>query len=358
MCDFYNLPAKERLMYQELWKNKEHVENLLDCKISPRISRNKPNSFFFGGDTDTAELFKSIFGIKNEEIFDIKYDMATGGDGDEGRKIRTLHSSSLCALLFFYNVTSEHPLTLNLDGRIIKFTRSAFEFKSPVIRNASNMDIVLFGKEENTEKAVVFLLESKFSEHYMSADSKLNGISSNYINNPYSSPFYKKQFLSRLSLKTEPKDIEDIEDIKDIKEFNLLIDTEDKEVSTDNQYYIGGIKQMISHYVGMRKLDKNKFYGGKKSEYHISIEKAIKNGADIILGEILFGDDVEAMKPATERYSEKYKLLAEKMNQVLEAEGRTRLHVLKEDLSYSKLFKDKSYSVEEEIWKYYFGRGV
>ena len=38
--------------------------------------------------------------------------------------------------------------------------------------------------------------------------------------------------------------------------------------------------------------------------------------------------------------------------------GKTFYDVLKEDLSYSKLFKDKSYSVEEEIWKYYFGRGV
>lgn len=358
MCDFNNLPAKERLMYQELWKEKDYLEHLLKCKIEAKKSGNQPKSFHFKGTMDALDALKYVFEIQNETIFDMKYRMATGGDGDEGRKIRTMHSSSLCALLFFYNVTREHPLTLDLDGRVIKFTRSAFEFKSPVIRNASNMDVVLFGKEKNTKKTVIFLLESKFSEHYMSSDSKLNGISSSYIKNPYSSPFYKKKFLSRLSLKTEPKDIEDIKDIKDIKEFNLLIDTEDKEVSTDNQYYIGGIKQMISHYVGMRNLEQNNFYGGKKSGCHLCMEEAIEEGADIILGEILFGDDVEAMKPATERYSEKYKLLAEKMNQVLAAEGRTRLHVLKEDLSYSKLFKDKSYSVEEEIWKYYFGRGM
>ena len=351
MCDFNNLPAKERMMYQQLWNDKDSVESLLNCKIVPRKNGNKPNSFFFEEDKETVDILKDIFKIKKTDIFDMKYRMVTGGDGDEGRKIKTLHSSSLCALLFFYNVTREHPLTLNLDGRVIKFTRSVFEFKSPVIRNASNMDVVLYGKESETGKKVIFLLESKFTEHYMSADDKLKGISAAYRDTKrYSSPFYTKEFLETLNLEISVSEDEKVEE----KKFDLKL----KKSGEDHEYYIGGIKQMISHYVGMRNLEQNIFYGGKKSGCHMCMEEAIEEGADIILGEILFGDDVEVMKPATKRYSEKYKILAEKMNQVLAAAGRTRLHVLKEDLSYSKLFKDKSYSVEDEIWKYYFGRGM
>ena len=122
MCDFNNLPSNERLLYQQLWKDKDYLEHLLKCKIEPRKSSNKPNSFYFKGTMDALDALKYVFGIQNEAIFDMKYAMATGGDGDEGRKIRTLHSSSLCALLFFYNVTREHPLTLDLDGRVIRFT--------------------------------------------------------------------------------------------------------------------------------------------------------------------------------------------------------------------------------------------
>ena len=36
MCDFNNLPAKERLMYQELWKEKDYLEHLLKCKIEAK----------------------------------------------------------------------------------------------------------------------------------------------------------------------------------------------------------------------------------------------------------------------------------------------------------------------------------
>lgn len=351
MCKFKEMPKMERQMYQQLWKEKEYVEKLLNCTISPRKSSGKPSSFYFESDMETKELLKEIFEIENKDLFDMKFMMATSGDGDEGRKIRTLHSSSLCALLFFYNVTKEHPLTLNLEGRVIKFTRSVFEFKSPVIRNASNMDIVLYGKEEAKGKKVIFLLESKFSEHYMYSDNKLKGISKAYKDEKqYSYPFYTKDFLERLNLKEDSDKNKKSDDSK----FDLKLIEE----SQEQEYYIGGIKQMISHYIGMRKLEENKFYGGKKSGCHICMEEAIEDGADIILGEILFGDSVEAMQSATEKYKIKYKLLAEKMNQILVDVGKTRLYVLKEDLSYSKLFKDKFYSVEDKIWQYYFGQDV
>ena len=126
----------------------------------------------------------NIFNIKDSTLFEEKYKMAVGGSGNEGDKITTLHSSSLCALLHFYNV-EKHALTLefktknNKNGEIkrrVRFTKSVFEFKSPVIDNPSNMDVVLIGKDETSNEDVVLFLESKFAEYYLSAGTTCRGI--------------------------------------------------------------------------------------------------------------------------------------------------------------------------------------
>lgn len=58
---------------------------------------------------DALTALKRVFSIKDCN-FDAKFGQACSGFGREERRIATLHSSSLCALLFFYNVTKEHPL--------------------------------------------------------------------------------------------------------------------------------------------------------------------------------------------------------------------------------------------------------
>ena len=60
MCDFNDLPSKEQLMYHQLWNDKDSVESLLNCSISPRKNGNKPNSFFFEGNKETMDLLKDI----------------------------------------------------------------------------------------------------------------------------------------------------------------------------------------------------------------------------------------------------------------------------------------------------------
>ena len=68
----------------------------------------------------------------NPKVFAEKYQQAISGLGQEARRIRTLHSSSLLCLLCFYGVSEERPLSLNLEGRQITFTSSRFEVKSLV----------------------------------------------------------------------------------------------------------------------------------------------------------------------------------------------------------------------------------
>lgn len=70
------------------------------------------------------------------------------------RRIARLHSSSLCALLFFYNVSKKNPYSMEIEGENYAFTYSRFEYQNTVIegRNPSNMDVVLVGTEERSGK--------------------------------------------------------------------------------------------------------------------------------------------------------------------------------------------------------------
>ena len=107
---------------------------------------------------EQEEVLRKAFGLGDEDNFSEKFKEATGGRGNEGRKIMTLHSSSLLSLLCFYNVTDKHPLILSLaDGNEKKsFTESLFEVQNDVTyayrnndskfkSNPSNMDVVLKG---------------------------------------------------------------------------------------------------------------------------------------------------------------------------------------------------------------------
>ena len=108
---------------------------------------------------------REIFGITND-TFGGKFCMAIAGDGQEYRRISTLHSSSLVALLCFYSLSKEHALKMNIDGQEIEFYESLFEQKNSIGKEGhnSNMDVVLIGFNKQGESVILFL-ESKFSEY-------------------------------------------------------------------------------------------------------------------------------------------------------------------------------------------------
>ena len=103
--------------------------------------------------------------------FPEQFKNAIGGGGQEYRKIRTLHSSSLISLLCFYAVSKERPLHLNLEGRQVSFTSSKFEVPNFVgtdetgKEHNSNMDVVLCGKDVRTGKKVILFLEIGKESH-------------------------------------------------------------------------------------------------------------------------------------------------------------------------------------------------
>ena len=119
-----------------------------------------------------SDNLASFFSIEDKDLFDKKFRMACSGNGGEGMKISTLHSSALCALLFFYNVCNNNPLVIK-ELPEYEFVDSVFEFKNKVIGYPSNIDIVLLGyKKSNSDEKIILFLESKFSEYITGTTNK------------------------------------------------------------------------------------------------------------------------------------------------------------------------------------------
>ena len=267
------------------------------------------NSFSFVVDEhDKCNALIEIFGIKNEELFREKYNQAINGDGNEEKRINVLHSSSLAALLFFYGIDKNHPLKLEIEGDDYTFDRSFFEVKTVVNgTHQSNMDVVLEGKNVQGESVALFL-ECKFSEYLNSG--KYAGISAEY-----------KQEYTYLGL-FKPSTLEPIM----AKENNGEL-----ELSTSKPYhYCAGIKQMISHYMGVKKYAKH----GEDALDEKSQFKG-KHPDVILLGEILFKFDEKVDPKGKYRiYAEDYRKLAKAIN---EKNTVKKLRMLNDVLCYQDI---------------------
>ena len=165
------------------------------------------------------------------------YQMFAAGDGHEledytdeqGRfhlaHAKSLYSSSMLAYNFFHWICPEHPLTLN--G--IVFDKVYFEVKFPVLaKNAdgsrnnrpSNMDVVLI----SNDCATMLCIESKYTEHTHNQAAKFSDAyfkpACYYQGNPYRTSFVQ------MALHYNEK----------------------------NNGYYAGIKQNISHFIGLTNI--------------------------------------------------------------------------------------------------------
>ena len=283
-----------------------------------RYSKDSNNSYLFSKtkerdkpDYDSKEskeqLLIDIFNIKNVTEFRDKYKQAVSGDGNEYRRITTLTSSSLCALLCFYNISIN-----NLKIEDTNYDTVMFEIKNKVfdIKHPSNIDIVLISKESQK----ILFLESKFSEYLVR--SKARNISDKYLD------LYKK-----LGLFDEGYNFKDNND----GTFNLE--------RNNNDFYIDGIKQMISHYIGVC----NFINDGKSLDNCLQL-----NGYKVSLGEILFNawdNDYDYFSKYSDAYSSLIKKL--KMN-------NNQIEFLEKPLNYLEVFKD--YPLDDKVKKFYFSK--
>ena len=238
----------------------------------------------------------------NADAFEEKYQEAISGDGMEGNRIRTLHSSSLISLLCFHGISDSKPLLLELNGNKTEFTSVHFEVKNPVgtdefgREHESNIDVALTGHDELSGRPVILFLESKFSE-YLHWGS-YNDISQHVYGDIYTL-LDKNQTLDRMGLKYQDGCL------SATKGFT--------------HHYAGGIKQMVSHYLGVNNI----------------IEKY--KGHDIYLGEIIykFPESIDDAHRKFEDYTGLYKILAEGLNELSD----DRFKIVNKCMTYQEVFK-------------------
>lgn len=326
--DFEELKTPKKEIYESLWKNCD-----FDFEVAKKGVTDPSYEIAFSDKTlidFVGDKIALSFDInKNKDTFAKKFQMACSGTGDELKKITTLHSSSLCALLFFFNVDNKKLVITIPSLGDYEFTESYFEFKNKVIGYPSNIDVVLLGKNINTGKNVIFFLESKFSE-YITGTKKMKVGKSYFKSGCYSAPIYNC--------------------IEKDKSFNF-----NKENGFNNsEKYNEGIKQMISHYYGIRNFM-------KKPADNEDVYKNIREyGAEeIILGEILF-DNFAKDSGLTEKlnnYKSEYSKLAEIINEQYDIDKtkpeNIKFKVLTESLVYSDL--QEYISDFPKIKKFYFG---
>lgn len=358
---FNDFSDKKENIYNALWLNSD-FEVLTDKvkieKTSYKGSKSN-NSYSFvsiNGADIKLDIIKDAFNIADNKLFDQKFEKAITGSGQEKDKITVLHSSSLCAFLHFYNI-DDNPLEISFTTdkgiRNIIFNYSTFEVQSPVIdeQYPSNMDVVLCGYDVKDEtKKYVLMLESKFAEYYINAGCT-SDISKSYIDDKANR---NKLFLEVMNSVTDKAE----------NTFGLMIEKDLKDdnkykLKSDEPYYIGGIKQMISHYMGVnnliKKLKNGDYY---RADDQKEVEEAIKNGATVILGEILFDYKIgdltigRSKKKCLKEYSERYKIFAEKIKE-LNVNGDSQFEIIMEDLKYSQI-KD-ILRLDSQVKDFYYG---
>lgn len=345
MFEYTLMSKKRRELYECMWGSTE-----FDFPVEKTLYKGTrtPNSYTFlktsaENEDVCREGLADLFAIADKDLFEQKFKQSIGGSGQELKRIATVHSSSLCALLFFYNVSKGNPYTMEIEGEEYIFTDSCFEYQNMVIegRNPSNIDVVLVDTHKNTGRPAVFFVESKFSEYFERLEKKL-AISTEYLKNKYSKPIYRNSCMNEMGLHVVEKPND--------KNFWLV---------SDEICYVEGIKQMISHYVGVRNFcDMLK----KKDKGDEDIENAVLGGAKILLGEILFTKGIGQMpigngKKAFDSYQEKYRILAEALNEQIRIDGMSeQVSVLADILSYSQ-FQNSSCIKEERIRRFYFEMG-
>lgn len=283
-------------------------------KLIVRSSSNLSIGFSIDKDNrdEACQVLADIF-LPNEketrENFSRCFKEATSGSGQEIDKINALHSSSLCALLFFFNVCPNHPIVIDdieYDKVLFEYENKVFPFRS----KPSSMDVVLTSSKQN---AILFL-ESKFSEYLT---NQCQSVSKAYFNNEPSKSFYES--LSGLYEKCDY--------------------SEDQYHLRFHDAYSQGIKQIIAHLAGITNFVKGKYY---ESERRLKF----KEGTKVYFQEIVFelnGHQAEF---------DAYQKLSEKVRNLIGSKIDSRI-VWKPMITYRGAFKANRDFLQDHVKAFY-----
>lgn len=296
-----------------IFSNHSVYSLLKNCELRWRNKKQTSLELFSKNVKDPSDLIE-LFGL-DVEMFKGKFVQAILGAGHEYNEIRTLHSSSLLALLCFYNVSALHPLHCSIDSKNVLFTESLFEIQNPIPGSdrPSNIDVVLIGKDELSGRKVTLFLESKFSE-YLTHSEKDN----------ISTPVYRDIYhIINKTLDTIGVSYDEYSD-----KYSRLI-YKDKKCT----HYLEGVKQVVSHFLGVRSIATD--------------ERAINE--DIYLGEILFKfpEEVDTKHKKYNDYTQIYETLAKGLNSITDSKFKVVGHCF----TYQDVFK--SFDLDDAVRAFY-----
>ena len=284
-------------------------------------------------DSQVAETLIDIFKIppNRQSLFKEKFQEAVSGDGQEYNRINRLGSSSLLAFLCFYSVSTKNKLKLNLSNRVYTFYDVHFECRNhidPAGDKCSNIDVLLLGENDEAKPTALFL-ESKFSE-YFSRSSKVENISASYQNLYGEFGLFASQSKKWSSLTCERS-----------HDNTLRIR------SIDNAtHYCNGIKQLISHYRGLKTICQAPY--NRQTEYG-NPQKMLVIKGDMLLGTILYDFGDFDKRKNLEDYANLYK------DQFTLAFPKTSgIQLVKEILTYNKdVATSPNFKIDPIVRKFY-----
>ena len=274
-------------------------------------------------------VLKDIFGVSSDqsEAFDRAFTEVVKGKGHEQHRITTLHSSSLLGLMTFFNVSEINPVFIN--G--IKYCKAFFEVESRVFDSNSSIDVMLVSEDEKT----LLFLELKFTEF-------LSPSSHHWLSDKY---FALYGSLRDVLTKSEIT-------VGEVKQRNhkrrkngTKYTTSEFKIShvTNRKLYLGGIKQMISHLVGLIQ--------SPASDNHAIFEEYL-NGKKprIILATLLYDpSDIRELKMLFEDYKALYCSIFSKENDIpgkiktfICAGDSYNVEILSAPLTYQKDVRDEN----------------
>lgn len=271
---------------------------------------------------ESEEKLWRIFGnsVNIPEAFDVAFKEATNGPGYERRRITQLNSSSLLALLCFWNVSKEHPITINH----VEYTEVYFEVENTVFDHDSSVDILLVSEKESTW----LYLESKFTE-------PLNPTNRLWLSDKYYDIYKSIRECLKLNI-SERK-------TREHKERGEIVKREEFEITQNKKRYYGGIKQMISHMIGLLKGASDKANARYKEVYKKGLPKSI------ILGAILYDfskSDVNEFKNLYDDYMSFYEDSFSSQN------GKSIISKINDCLGGTNVYKESSICVMPQVLTY------
>lgn len=302
----------------------------------------KSHSLLLFNENYISSLFSERFDIGADyEQFEQAFRIVTNGVGNEIDKINSVISSSLLSLLVFYklfnNKSDEISLHLTLNNRDYIFTQTLFEVRNKVVGYPSCVDVVL----KATDGTLLFL-ESKFTE---------------YLDGRKSSEKYGSGYCN---LYNNLKDVFDAAGLS-VKTYDGSLVLE----ANGGEKYIEGIKQSVSHLIGLvqgPQQSNDETYEDVYKEYLPLYQSAPR----LIYGTVLF-DPSQILHEAAEAFKD-YKHLYEnaignnggrivsEIKTHFKSEYNPVIEVLRTPITYQQMLNDnETYKekIPDRILKFY-----